>query len=78
MDDEMFAPSTPAESDAPEGPLAFDCPRCGRAAHAQYWGPCANCREELVVTQRREGRQIDEVAYEPKMNVVPNQVATKE
>lgn len=59
-------------------PLAFDCPRCARPASALTYGPCADCREELRVRFSGEGRQIDVAAYEPKMNVVPNQVATKD
>ena len=58
--------------------LSFDCPRCGAAvADERYYGPCSSCRTEL----RRvggEAREVEVEAYEPKMNVVPNQIATKD
>ncbi len=56
----------------------FDCPRCGRPATAEYWGPCAECRDDLATRSARDARDVEVAAYEPKMNVVPNQVATKE
>ena len=58
--------------------LAFDCPRCGTAVtDERFYGPCSSCRAEL----RQVGgvaREVEVEAYEPKMNVVPNQVATKD
>jgi hypothetical protein len=55
------------------------CPRCGAAINGEaLYGPCLGCREELRATVRGEARQVDVGAYEPKSNVVPNQVATKE
>ncbi len=56
----------------------FTCPRCGRPATESFYGPCGTCRSELVVKMQREGEAIEVAAYEPKMNVVPNQVATKD
>ena len=57
--------------------LSFDCPRCARPARSEFYGPCPAC-----VTQLRavggEARDVEVVAYEPKMNVVPNQIATKD
>lgn len=56
---------------------SFDCPRCGRTATAEHYGPCATC----VIQLRASGgdaRTVERAAYEPKMNVVPNQVAIKE
>lgn len=57
--------------------LTFDCPRCSAPTEAELYGPCPTC-----VTQLRavggEARDVEAVAYEPKMNVVPNQVATKD
>ncbi|GAC1313795.1 MAG: hypothetical protein NVSMB16_10550 [Acidimicrobiales bacterium] len=76
--EEMFPSERLADGAAPEGPLTFACPRCGDHAEAQYWGPCAACRDQLVAAAGREGRAVDVGAYEPKMNVVPNQVATKD
>ncbi|MHB8467451.1 MAG: hypothetical protein ACYDH6_10345 [Acidimicrobiales bacterium] len=58
--------------------LSFDCPRCSQPTEATYWGPCADCRAVLVAAFTREGRDVEATAYEPKMHVVPNQVATKD
>ena len=59
-------------------PLAITCPRCRRPAAVAFYGPCDDCRAELRATVAGPGRQVEVEAYEPKMNVVPNQVATKE
>lgn len=56
--------------------LDFTCPRCQAAASARYYGPCDTCRADLVATLGGEARVVDAVAYEPKMNVTPNAVAT--
>jgi hypothetical protein len=69
------------DPDLPErdaGPLEFTCPRCGHPAVAAYWGPCVSCREDLDAIMSREARDVEVTAYEPKMNAVPNQVATKD
>lgn len=58
--------------------LHFTCPRCSNEAAAKFYGPCAACCEELRATQGREARAAEVVDYEPKMNVVPNQIATKD
>lgn len=58
--------------------LEFDCPRCRHVVTEAYYGPCTRCRRELRAQQGGEARDIASVAYEPKMNVVPNQIATKE
>ena len=58
--------------------LHFDCPRCSQPADARFYGPCEGCREQLRSTMQNEQRDVDVAAYEPKMNVVPNQVATKD
>jgi hypothetical protein len=61
---------------------AFDCPRCQQPTSGeQFYGPCAACRADLRVRMTRAAAEVAEVAdttYEPKMNVVPNQVATKD
>ena len=57
---------------------AFTCPRCGAAVTARFYGPCDECRRELRAVMAREARDVAVAAYEPKMNAVPNQVATKE
>jgi len=58
--------------------LHFDCPRCAQPADARFYGPCDTCRDQLRATMLNEKRDVEVAAYEPKMNVVPNQVATKE
>ena len=58
--------------------LDFECPRCGVSARATFYGPCTSCRDELRATLGSEAREIEVAAYEPKMNVVPNQIATKD
>ena len=57
--------------------LSFDCPRCGAAAETEFYGPCPACVVQLR-SVGGEAREVEAVAYEPKMNVVPNQVATKD
>jgi hypothetical protein len=54
------------------------CPRCGADVSERFYGPCASCREELRARVRGQARAVEAPAYEPKINVVPNQVATKE
>lgn len=64
-------------SDEELGPLSFECPRCHEAATAEFYGPCPACVTQLRATGG-EARAVERAAYEPKMNVVPNQVATKD
>jgi hypothetical protein len=62
-------------------PVAFDCPRCGTAVVEDFYGPCGACRTVLTVTLARTtdaGADAAPARFEPKMNVVPNQVATKD
>lgn len=56
----------------------FACPRCDREVTTRFWGPCPSCREELRATVHGTAHEIEAVAYEPKMNVTPNAVATKD
>ena len=60
--------------------LEFACPRCARPAHERFYGPCASCRDELGATLGREpaAGEAPRAEFEPKMNVVPNFVATKD
>ncbi len=58
--------------------LSFDCPRCGKPAEGRFYGPCGSCSEHLRATQMAEAKDVEAPEYEPKMNVVPNAVATKE
>jgi hypothetical protein len=57
--------------------LTFECPRCHEAAAAEFYGPCPACVAQLR-TVGGEARDVEVADYEPKMNVVPNQVATKD
>jgi hypothetical protein len=58
--------------------MAFDCPRCDQPTEAALYGPCPSCHEELRTRQWAAARTVEVPAYEPKLNVTPNQVATKE
>lgn len=58
--------------------LELDCPRCGLPVHQRLYGPCEACRAQLRATMGNAGRDVEAVAYEPKMNVTPNAVALKE
>ena len=62
---------------APEA-LAFSCPRCEADVTERFYGPCTPCRDELRASMGGEAREVEVAAYEPKMNVVPNQIATKD
>lgn len=61
-----------------DAPLDFTCPRCGTPASDRFYGPCESCRSYLRANLGGEAREVDVAAYEPKMNVVPNQIATKD
>jgi hypothetical protein len=58
--------------------VELTCPRCGRDVEERYYGPCAACREELRAAFQREARVVEVAEYEPKINVTPNAVATKD
>jgi hypothetical protein len=58
--------------------ITFACPRCGLPAEETYWGPCTACRSDLATRAERVARVVEGERYEPKMNVVPNQVAIKD
>ena len=58
--------------------LSFTCPRCSSVASARFYGPCPSCRAELKASLGGAARDVEVEAYEPKMNVVPNAVATKD
>jgi hypothetical protein len=59
-------------------PLEIVCPRCGETVQEMYYGPCTSCRATLRAELAGEGREVEQVAYEPKMNVTPNAVALKD
>jgi hypothetical protein len=58
--------------------LSFACPRCGTEVRERFYGPCGACRDQLGFQQRFRGGEVAAERFEPKMNVVPNHVATKE
>ena len=58
--------------------LQVPCPRCGGDVAEPFYGPCTACRGQLAATLGGVGRDVEVAAYEPKMNVVPNAVATKD
>ena len=55
----------------------FTCPRCTVEVTESWYGPCTSCRTQLRADQAGQARDVT-VAYEPKMNVTPNAVATKD
>lgn len=57
------------------------CPRCHQEAHVRFFGPCDACRHELAAkfqTSDTGGEVAERVSFEPKMNVTPNFIATKD
>lgn len=58
--------------------IDITCPRCARPAAVLFYGPCDDCRSELRTRVGGPARVVEVEAYEPKVNVIPNQVATKE
>jgi hypothetical protein len=62
----------------PDTTTDFECPRCSTTVSEVFYGPCTGCREQLRTELGNEQREAELTAYEPKMNVVPNQVATKD
>lgn len=59
-------------------PMSVECPRCGRHVEQAFYGPCDDCLGELRQQFQGEARDVEAVAYEPKMNVTPNAVALKD
>lgn len=80
-DIETTATATPLDIDWDLGPdedLSFDCPRCRQATTAHHYGPCGTCRSQLRAELSGEARDVEAADYEPKMNVTPNAIATKD
>ncbi len=57
---------------------AMTCPRCQGTFDAEFYGPCESCRDELRALLGGDARKITHAEFEPKMNVTPNAVATKD
>ncbi len=59
--------------------MGLPCPRCGQSLESEeYYGVCSRCATELRSTYSGDARAVDVAEYEPKMNVVPNAIASKE
>jgi len=58
--------------------ISYECPRCASPTAGRFYGPCESCRDELRATQGGEKRAMQAAEYEPKVNVTPNAVATKD
>lgn len=61
-----------------ESDLDYECPRCAKPTKARFYGPCGSCHAELQATYMPEAKDVEAAEYEPKMNVTPNAVATKD
>lgn len=57
-----------------------NCPRChGDLSDAEFYGVCASCATNLrAVYDGLPRNDVASAEYEPKMNVTPNAVASKE
>jgi hypothetical protein len=58
--------------------LVIDCPRCGASSSVRFYGPCDACREGLRAAYAGTARVVEVADYEPRMNVTPNAVASKD
>lgn len=58
--------------------LDITCPRCAAPASVRFYGPCDPCRTQMRAEIGTEARDVEVEAYEPKMNVVPNAIASKD
>ena len=58
--------------------MDITCPRCGAEVEERFYGPCTSCRDELRASVGGVARDVEVADYEPKMNVTPNAVATKD
>lgn len=66
------------ETGAAPDVVSFACPRCGADVTEAFYGPCGACRDDLALRLSGEAREVTVAAYEPKVNVTPNAVASKE
>lgn len=60
------------------GGIHYECPRCGAEIASEFYGPCESCRDALRATITAVAVDVAADDYEPKMNVTPNAVATKD
>ena len=74
----MEALDHPAGDAEAGAPLAFTCPRCQTVVGERFYGPCTSCRVALRAAYAGQAREVETREYEPKMNVTPNAVATKD
>ncbi|MDZ7673491.1 MAG: hypothetical protein U5K30_00235 [Acidimicrobiales bacterium] len=58
--------------------IEVECPRCRQTVEQQFYGPCECCLDELRAAYQAEATEVEEIDYEPKMNVTPNAVALKD
>jgi NMD protein affecting ribosome stability and mRNA decay len=58
--------------------VEITCPRCGRTAVVAFYGPCDDCCAQLRAAYASSGHELEATRFEPKMHVIPNQVATKD
>jgi hypothetical protein len=58
--------------------IDFTCPRCATDVVEAFYGPCDACRTDLAAKLQGAARDVEVEAYVPKMNVVPNQIASKD
>lgn len=76
--DNSVAVNGDAPAEESRGGTRFECPRCGLEVVSAFYGPCQACREALRTTITAEAVDVAPADYEPKMNVTPNAVATKD
>ncbi len=60
------------------GDTGFTCPRCALTVVEEFYGPCTSCRETMRAMHGAEQEEVSADGYEPKMNVTPNAVASKD
>lgn len=63
-----------------KGVYTFTCPRCQREVAERFYGPCGPCRDQLneaFYHAPTSGAGTERPRFEPKMNVVPNDVTAR-
>jgi hypothetical protein len=59
-------------------PVEQPCLRCRQIVAMRFAGVCPACRDELRAMFDLEAREVTAPDYEPKRNVTPNAVATRD